>query len=120
MPIVNGGLFIFLLVIGFAGLFGTKTFHVVFAIIGAIAFFTLAIFMFANYDVAFVTEYNDGTTQWNQTNYILGTNDTGAEDEQKIWVGWIFVLLALLTISVFFIELFKPLIPKASTGVSTL
>lgn len=105
MPVLDGGLFIILSGVGFGSLILSSKFGATFAIIGAVGFFALALFMFANYDVTFTTNYEDGTNAWNQTSYIIGSNADVEEVQQKLWMGWIFMMFGLTAIVLFFIQL---------------
>ena len=105
MPELATGIFLILSGMGFGSLIISNKFGALFAVIGAIGFFSISLMMFANYDVVSTTIYTDASTQWNETNYLIGGEGTTAEQEQqKIWIGWIFFILALVAVAVFFVE----------------
>jgi len=110
MPTISTGIFIILVSMGFGSLAISPLIKigVFFAVIGAVAFFSISLFMFSNYDVISTTTYTDSTTQWNETNYMIGAEgDTSDESQQKIWVGWVFFVLGIVAVAVFFLELLK-------------
>jgi len=93
---------------GFGSLVVSHKFGALFAVIGAISFFAISLMMFAQYDVVSTTVYTDATTQWNETNYMVGEEgESEDEAEQKTWVGWIFFILGLVAVAVFFVEALK-------------
>lgn len=108
MPEIGTGIFLILTGMGFGSLIVSNKFGALFAVIGAISFFAISLLMFANYDVVSTTVYTDSTTQWNETNYMVGAEgDTNDEAQQKIWIGWIFFILGLVAVAVFFVEALK-------------
>ena len=105
---IGTGIFLILVGMGFGSLIISNKFGALFAVIGAVSFFAISLLMFGNYDVVSTTTYNDGTTQWNETNYMVGAEgDTDFEIKQKMWVGWIFLVLGLIAVVVFFVEALK-------------
>jgi|SRR3972149_10054062 len=108
MPEIATGIFIILAAMGFGSLIISHKLGALFAVIGAVSFFAISLLLFANYDITSTTTYNDGTTQWNETSYLIGgENDDEEEIQPKIWIGWVFFVLGLVAVAVFFIEALK-------------
>lgn len=110
MPVIATSIFLILAGMGFGSLvISTLTkFGVFFAAIGTVAFFTISLMLFSNFDVVSTTTYVDSTTQWNETSYLLGgENDDSEEVQPKIWIGWLFFTFGLVGVVVFFLELLK-------------
>ena len=108
MAEISTGIFLILTTMGFGSLIVSHKFGALFAVIGAVSFFAISLLLFANYDVVSTTVYVDSTSQWNQTDWFIGA-EANSDDEvqQKIWIGWIFFILALVAVAVFFIEALK-------------
>jgi len=105
---IGTGVFLILVGMGFGSLIVSHKFNPIFAILGAVSFFTISLLLFANYDVVSTTTYVDSTSQWNETNYLIGgENDDQNEIQPKIWLGWMFLIFGLMSVIVFFIELLK-------------
>jgi len=108
MPIISASIFLILAGMGFSSLLISHKFGAMFAVIGAISFFAISLLLFANYDVVSQTTYVDNTSQWNQTDWIIGgENDDEEEVQPKIWIGWLFFVLGLVAVVVFFVEALK-------------
>lgn len=108
MAEIGTGIFLILTGMGFGSLIISHKFGALFAVIGAISFFAICLMMFAQYDVVSTTTYKDSTSQWNETNYMVGAEgESQAESQQKTWVGWIFLILGLVAVAVFFVESLK-------------
>lgn len=99
----DGGLFFLMLGLGIMFLLASFKFGAVFQLISGIIFMSLAIVMFAGYDVAFETTVTDGTNQINQTNYVIG-NGTGPNDNSS-WLAWIFMIIGIMALVMFFFTL---------------
>lgn len=102
MPTFDAGVFIIISTIAFASLGLSFKLGSAFRVIGAILFFTMSIIMMANYDIAYKTMTDDGTTKINETKYIIGDGNPKT-NEQTNWLGWIFLGLGVYT-SVLFIQ----------------
>lgn len=108
MTVIDSTIFFILTGMGFASLVISSKFGAVFAILGAVGFFAVSLMLFSNYDVVSTTTYSDGSNQWNETNYIIGSEgDTIQESQQKNWIAWIFFVLGLIAIVLFFVESLK-------------
>lgn len=108
MPEVGTGIFLILTIMGFGSMVISNKFGALFAVIGAVSFFAISLMMFAQYDVVSTTIYTDPSSQWNETNYLVGAQgESQAESQQKTWLGWIFFILALVAVAVFFVEALK-------------
>ena len=60
--------------------------------------------MMANYDVAFKTMTDDGTTKINETKYIIG-DGISTTNEYTNWLGWLFLGMGLYSSVMFFVEI---------------
>lgn len=85
--------------------------HAVLTLISTIAFFTLAIFMQAGYDVAY-TESFTGTGDCTTANpcqtlkYLVGNgSDQTAEGGNSSMLGWIFMAIGIFSVLLFFMEM---------------
>lgn len=108
MPVIATSIFLILAGMGFASLIISHKFGAMFAVIGAVSFFAISLLLFSNYDVVSTTTYVDATSQWNETNYLIGgENDDREEVQPKIWIGWLFFILGMIAVVVFFVEALK-------------
>lgn len=101
--IFDAGLFVLLL--GIAGISMLLSFKIgaILLVLSIVLFFSLSIVMFAQYDVAYTSEFY-GTGDCTLANpcvenkYLIRDNQT--------WVAWIFVAFGIFTALLFFLEMF--------------
>ncbi len=101
MPIFDAGLFALLGGIAFITLILSFKFAQMLKVISAVLFFTLAIVMLAGYDVAYISIITGAEGCVNNTctdtRYIVKENGE--------WLGWVFLLFGILSVTLFFVEL---------------
>lgn len=118
MPIIQAGLFI--LMIGSAFILMLLSFRIgaLLKVLSAVLFFSTALILMANYEVAYTSEFvggvgqgagNQCTTQnpCIQQHYLIKEDDVTGETSGT-WIAWVFVALGILTSMLFIIEM----IPK--------
>lgn len=108
--IFDGGLFIAFNALAFAFMFfQIRNFSFLF-IIPLILFSTLALLLFAGYEVAFteVSYVDDGVTTItsNSTKYIIGNGDN-QEALGSQWMGFIYFGLSIGSVALFFNDMWK-------------
>ena len=113
MEVFDSGLFVILLGFGFMALLLSFRIGELLKILSVICFFTLAIVMFADYDVAYTESFSgDSSTECPTANPCV-TQKYLIQENQN-WLGWIFMAFALLSGLLFFLEMigFNEMKPK--------
>jgi len=105
----DGGIFFMLLGLSFIFMFAGLKYKPEFKVLSAFGFFVIAIILFSAQDVGFVTTIHDGSTEINQTSYVIGDgNDSNnSNNTQSRLLAWFFMGLGLLMILWFFLNIFK-------------
>lgn len=106
MAIFDAGIFLILSVLAFLTLLISQKQLFSFKIISGIIFFSLAIVLMANYDVAFKTTTLDGATTINQTKYLIG-DGVSTTDDNTSWLAWIYMMFGFYAALGFFFDLFN-------------
>lgn len=102
MPIFDAGLFSLMMGTGFLSLLLSFKIGGILKVISAIVFFSLAIIMFGQYEVAYVSELT-GTSNCTvadpcvETKYLIQNNQS--------WLAWILVAFAIFSSLLFFLEM---------------
>jgi hypothetical protein len=102
MPIFDAGLFVLLLGTGAITMLLSFKMGAVLMILSIVIFFGLSIVMFAQYDIAYTSEFY-GTTDCTiadpcvENKYLIRENQN--------WMAWIFVAFGIFTALLFFLEM---------------
>ena len=101
MPIMEAGLFAILAGMAFIFMMVAFKFGALFKIFSGVIFFTLAVVLFANYDVAYTTIQTTTAPPSTVTDirFIIQADGTG------YWLAWVFVGLGVFNSFMFFIEM---------------
>ncbi len=103
MPTLDAGLFVILAGLAFAFMFLSfklESIHDgVLKLLSMVLFFSLAIFLSAEYDVVYVETATDGTSTWTTTKFLI-------DDNQQI-LAMIFYALGLANIGLYLHSMFQ-------------
>lgn len=102
MPLMEAGLFAILAGMAFIFMMVSFKFGALFKLFSSVIFFSLAVVLFAEFDVGFTT-VQTSTTPPNtitDTRFIIQ-----GDDGTSLWLAWIFVGLGVFNGALFFIEM---------------
>jgi hypothetical protein len=102
--IFDSGLFVLLLGFGFMALLISFRVGELLKLLSVVCFFTLAIVMFADYDVAYIETFSGATSTDCPTATPCTTTKYLIQDNQG-WLAWIFMAFGLLSALLFFLEM---------------
>lgn len=102
MPLMEAGLFAILAGMAFIFMMVSFKFGALFKLFSAVIFFSLAVVLFAEFDVGFTTIQTTTTppSTTTDTRFIIQ-----GSDGQSLWLAWIFVGLGVFNGALFFIEM---------------
>lgn len=105
-PHFDAGIFLILIFVGVISWFAYKSLGPIVLLGGIFAFLLLGIIVLDGYDVSsFTQDITSGSSAINQTTWLIGNGQpVGSGYGSQLWLGFIFIILAILTAAVFFID----------------
>lgn len=103
--IFDGGLFIFMLLIGFGFMFISFKYFGILYLISFLVFMAVALVLFSGYDIAFISVTDNGVDPpFTNYNYLIGSGN--GDSLGTSWLGWIMFVLGLANVGLFLKEIF--------------
>lgn len=107
---MEAGLFVGLGGLGFVFLLLSFKFGALLKVISAVIFFSLAMILFAGYEVAYTSTLSGGLTDCSditpciERNYIVRQDETTG-DTYGSWMAWVMVVMGIMSSMLFIIEM---------------
>jgi len=109
--LVEAGLFVGLGGLGFVFLLLSFKFGALLKALSAVIFFSLAMILFAGYEIAYTSELTGGLTECTDSvpclerNFVVREDDITGETFGS-WMAWVMIMLGILSSMLFILEMF--------------
>jgi len=113
-PHFDAGILLVMLVVGFIPLSFYKKIGAILLVISVFSFSIIGVLILTGYDVLSYRVTTDGVLTFNETNYFIG-NGSQPNGTGQLWMGFAFIMLAIIIGAVFLDQAIKGKLFESST-----